>query len=129
MYFCIDSFITNVFYIACIYSHQTALMTFSHAILISNIDGKYTMIDTIAHNPFGESAFTASCSTVDEMCDMLHAYCSVKVKSNGSSPWEAVVMTRQLLTRQVSQGKRFHHISTIIIFHNTIFICLIHLFF
>ena len=81
-------------------------MTFSHAILISSIGDKYTMIDTIARNPFGESAFTASCSTVEEMCDMLHAYCSVKVKSNGSSPWEAVVMTRQ-----VSQGKRFHHIN------------------
>ena len=82
----------------------TALLAFGHAICIFQTNGVYTMVDTIANNPFGVPAFIASCNTAQEMCIMLTEYFNVKKNgpSGPSSPWEAVIMKRK-----AQQGKSF----------------------
>ena len=63
------------------------------------------MVETIANNPFGVPAFSASCNTAQEMCFMLTAYYNVKKNgpSGPSSPWEAGIMKRKARR----EGKRF----------------------
>ena len=82
----------------------TALLAFVHAICIYSTNGVFTMVETIANNPFGVPAFIASCNTAQEMCIMLTTYFNVKKNgpSGPSSPWEACIMKRK-----ARQGKRF----------------------